>query len=49
MHDSTPPQIKHISLNLSEFVDGCSWSIKTDLHCSKTRHFPYYGFENDTV
>jgi hypothetical protein len=38
-----------LSLNLSEFVDGCSWSIKTDLHRSKTRHFPRYGLENDTA
>jgi hypothetical protein len=37
------------ALNLSEFVDGCSWSIKTSLHRSKTRRFPRYGLENDTA
>jgi hypothetical protein len=37
------------SLNLSAFVDGCSCSIKTGLHHSKTRRFPRYGPENDTA
>jgi hypothetical protein len=34
------------SLNLSEFVDGCSCSIKTGLHRSTTRRFPRYGLDN---
>jgi len=38
-----------VPLNFSEFVDGCSWFIKTSLHRSKTRHFPRYGLENDTA
>jgi hypothetical protein len=37
------------TLNLSAFVDGCSWSIKTILYCSKTRRFPRYELENDTA
>jgi hypothetical protein len=37
------------SLNLSAFVDGCSWSTKTSLHCSKTRRFLRYELENDTA
>src|SRR4029453_7794500 len=35
------------SLNLSAFVDGCSWSIKTGLHRSKMGRFPRYGPENE--
>jgi hypothetical protein len=40
---------KIASLNLSGFVDGCSWSIKTGLHRSKTRRFPPYGLGNNTA
>jgi len=40
---------KPLTLNLSEFVDGCSWPIKTGLHCSETRRFPRYGLENDAA
>jgi hypothetical protein len=41
--------LKRQSLNLSEFVGSCSWSIKTGLHRSKTCRFPRYGLDNDTA
>ena len=40
---------KQKSLNLSEFVDSLSGSIKTGLHSSKTRRFPRYVLENNTA
>jgi hypothetical protein len=37
------------ALNLSEFVDDCSGSVRSRLCRSKTRRFPCQGLENEAT
>jgi hypothetical protein len=44
-----PEELVRVAQFLLAFVDGCSWSIKSNLYSSKTRQFPRNGLENDAA